>query len=292
MEAAEVSRRPTKKKPGEIRTDPVRPLDLSTEDWHEVEHGIGLFNAGKFWHAHEAWELVWQRQSEDERLFFQGIIQLAAAYHHLVKGHRTGYVNNLRKADAILRVFAPEYLGIAVSPLLAAIAAGISASEERGGRPPDDREFGLIPKMKFRLPYDPDISVAVRTAIAGGDFGEGVALFNGGYHWEAHERWEETMRNAAGEAKGFLEGFVQAAAGINFLKSGKSGMADFLFRKSVDNLRKFGGLECGVEFQALVEWMERSVNHTGPAVGPGRTSGAGAPPGIGLNGNGAGAPTS
>ncbi len=79
-----MNNRPAKKKPGDIRVDPVKPLSLSTEDWHEVEHGIKLFNAGKFWHAHEAWELVWQRQAEDERLFFQGLIQLAAAYHHLV----------------------------------------------------------------------------------------------------------------------------------------------------------------------------------------------------------------
>lgn len=286
-----MNQRPGKKKPGEIRTDPVKPLDLSTEDWHEVEHGIELFNAGKFWHAHEAWELVWQRQAEDERLFFQGIIQLAAAYHHLVKGHRTGYVNNLRKADAILRVFAPEYLGIAVSPLLATMAEGISASEGSGGLPPGDREYRLIPKMQFRLPYDPDIAVAVRTAIASGEFGEGVALFNGGYHWEAHERWEETMRAAAGEAKGFLEGFVQAAAGINFLKSGKYDMAGYLFRKSIESLRKFGGVECGVEFLPLVEWMERSVNSPGQGAASAARGGA-APPVIGMNGNGSGMPTS
>lgn len=286
-----MNRRLPKKKPDEIRTDPVNPLELSTEDWHEVEHGITLFNAGKFWHAHEAWELVWQRQTEDERLFFQGIIQLAAAYHHLVKGHRAGYENNLRKADAILRVFAPEYLGIAVSPLLISIGEGISASEISRGLPPHEREYRLIAKMQFRLPYDPDISVAVRTAIASGDFGEGVALFNSGYHWEAHERWEETMRNAAGEAKGFLEGFVQAAAGINFLKSGKNDMAGFLFRKSVDNLRKFGGLAGGVEFRSLVEWMEHSL-HAGGAGSAMVRKPAGAPPGIGLNGNGADVPTS
>jgi uncharacterized protein len=248
--------RPPKKKPEEIRTDPVSVLTLSSEDWAEVEHGIGLFNAGKFWHAHEAWELVWQRQAEDERLFFQGLIQLAAAYHHLTKKQlRAGYVNNLRKSEGILRVFAPEYLGIGVAPLLDAITAGLEESDGREDPPPTERELRLIPKIGFRLPYDPDLMAAVRAAIADGEFAEGVSLFNRGFHWEAHERWEEAMRNAEGDAKSFLQGFVQAAGGLSFMKSGKRENAGYLFLKSVENLKRFGGLNCGVDFLPLVEWM-------------------------------------
>lgn len=272
--------RPVKKKPGEIRVDPVKVLTLSTEDWHEVEHGITLFNSGKFWHAHEAWELVWQRQSEDERLFFQGIIQLAAAYHHLVKKtHRTGYANNLKKAEAILQVFAPEYLGIDVRPLLGAIAAGLAASAERPDDPPSDDEFSLVPKISFRLPYDPDLMAAVRTAIACAEFAEGVGLFNRGYHWEAHERWEEAMRDAEGEAKELLQGFVQAAGGMSFFVAGKGDKAGYLFVKSLENLRKFGGLNCGVEFQSLVDWMAEALKTNGSGL-PDVRSGGPAPPKI------------
>jgi predicted metal-dependent hydrolase len=253
--------RPPKKKPGEIETNPLRTLELSTEDWAEVAHGIGLFNAGKFWHAHEAWELVWQRQAEDERLFFQGLIQLAAAYHHLTKKRvRTGYINNLKKSGTILQVFAPEYLGIEVGPLLAAIAAGIEASNGTEDALPTEREVRLIPKIGFRHPYDPDLVAAVKSATADVDFCEGVALFNDGFHWEAHERWEEAMRNAEGDAKSFLQGFVQAAAALSFLASGKRENAGYLFVKSVDNLRRFGGLNCGVELLPLVEWMAGAVS--------------------------------
>jgi predicted metal-dependent hydrolase len=255
-----LNNRPPKKKPGEIRTDPVRTLALSNEDWAEVEHGIGQFNGGKFWHAHEAWELVWQRQADDERLFFQGLIQLAAAYHHLTKKQlRTGYVNNLKKSGNILRVFAPEYIGIEVTPLLEAIAAGLEASDGMEDAPPTEREVRLIPKIGFRLPFDPDLMAAVKSATADGDFAEGVALFNRGFHWEAHERWEEAMRNAEGEAKSFLQGFVQAAAGLSFMASGKREKAGYIYLKSVENLRRFGGLNCGVDFLPLVEWMAGSI---------------------------------
>jgi predicted metal-dependent hydrolase len=281
-----MSRRPVKKKPEEIRTDPLKTLPLSSEDWQEVEHGIALFNAGKFWQAHEAWELVWQRQSDDERLFFQGIIQLAAAYHHLTrKKHRAGYVNNLVKAEAILRVFAPEYIGIAVAPLLGAIEAGLAAARGGEDAEPSGDELALIPKILFSLPYDPDLAAAVRSAVASGEFGEGVALFNGGYHWEAHERWEEAMRDAEGEAKLLLQGLAQAAAGVNFLGSGKNGNAGYLFVKSVENLRRFGGLNFGVDVSRLVEWMEGALRPDRSALAAGKQPPC-PPPKIVLNGNG------
>jgi Domain of unknown function (DUF309) len=39
--------------------------------------GINLFNNGKFFECHEAWEEVWKRSAGDEKLFYQGIIQAA-----------------------------------------------------------------------------------------------------------------------------------------------------------------------------------------------------------------------
>ncbi len=46
--------------------------------------GIELFNRGLYWEAHEAWEWLWRIETTPERkLFLQGLIQLAAALHHL-----------------------------------------------------------------------------------------------------------------------------------------------------------------------------------------------------------------
>ncbi len=63
-----------------------------------------LFNRGRFWHAHEAWEVVWLAERGEEREFLQGLIQLAAAYHHLQRGTLRGAV---RLFDAALRRLAP-----------------------------------------------------------------------------------------------------------------------------------------------------------------------------------------
>ena len=45
--------------------------------------GIHDFNSGKFWEAHEAWETLWLSAESDLEQFLQGLIQVAAAYHHV-----------------------------------------------------------------------------------------------------------------------------------------------------------------------------------------------------------------
>lgn len=58
-----------------------------------------MFNAGRWWEAHEAWEPLWLRAAGPERHFLQGLILLAAAlhkrWHHGILTHR-----NYHKAAA------------------------------------------------------------------------------------------------------------------------------------------------------------------------------------------------
>ncbi len=61
--------------------------------------GIELFNAQKYWHAHEAWERMWLVAEGDKKTFLQGLIQLAAAYHHVQRGTFRGAI---RLFDAAL----------------------------------------------------------------------------------------------------------------------------------------------------------------------------------------------
>lgn len=52
--------------------------------------GVAFFNKQEFWLAHEAWEEIWLHATGDERIFLQGLIQLAAAYHHVKRGTLRG----------------------------------------------------------------------------------------------------------------------------------------------------------------------------------------------------------
>ncbi|HYE77871.1 MAG TPA: DUF309 domain-containing protein, partial [bacterium] len=50
--------------------------------------GIRLFNGGCFFEAHEAWESAWLRAEGRERMFYQGLIQAAAAFVKLQHNRR------------------------------------------------------------------------------------------------------------------------------------------------------------------------------------------------------------
>lgn len=71
--------------------------------------GIDHFNARRFWEAHEAWEDIWRAAAGDERQFLQGLIQLAAAYHHVQRGTLRGaprlFEAALRRLDALPRCY-------------------------------------------------------------------------------------------------------------------------------------------------------------------------------------------
>ena len=75
----------------------------------ELVEGVRLFNEKKFWHAHEAWETIWL---ESKSQFLQGLIQLAAAYHHVQRGNQRGAERLFGSALAKLREFPPDYCGI------------------------------------------------------------------------------------------------------------------------------------------------------------------------------------
>lgn len=70
-----------------------------------LERGVALFNDGRFWEAHEAWEGIWLAAEGDEKQFLQGLIQLAAAYHHVQRG--TSPRGAVRLFEAALRRLAP-----------------------------------------------------------------------------------------------------------------------------------------------------------------------------------------
>jgi hypothetical protein len=104
--------------------DPTKlgKLALTEEDWRDFNRGIGLFNDGKFWHAHEAWEQIWRRHLEDSRLFIQGLIQMAAGFHLLIEKRRySGAASNLNKALARLSLFEPTFLDLPVTSFREAI---------------------------------------------------------------------------------------------------------------------------------------------------------------------------
>jgi predicted metal-dependent hydrolase len=79
---------------------------------HELLAGIQHFNARRFWEAHEAWEELWLHAESDAHRFLQGLIQVAAAYHHLQRGTFPGAVRLFEAGLQKVAPFPALYCGI------------------------------------------------------------------------------------------------------------------------------------------------------------------------------------
>lgn len=81
--------------------------------------GIHHFNAGEWFEAHEVWELLWRPMPAGaDRLFVQGLIQLAVSLEHHRRANPRGSLGQRTKAEAKLRPLCPVYQGVAVESLL------------------------------------------------------------------------------------------------------------------------------------------------------------------------------
>lgn len=114
----------------QAKTDPFSPRSMSLDWTHgELHEGLRCFHSGAFFEAHEHWESVWLAAREPEKTFLQGLIQVAAAFHHFHRGNCAGTISLLRSALRRLDGYPETFAGIAVAPLRAAIRQWLEALE-------------------------------------------------------------------------------------------------------------------------------------------------------------------
>ena len=81
------------------------------------EEGIDLFNEGRFFECHEAWEEIWKRSDGELKLYYQGLIQAAVAILHAQRGNLEGARSLYEKASAKLAKIPHEHMGLAIGEL-------------------------------------------------------------------------------------------------------------------------------------------------------------------------------
>src|SRR5688500_12279785 len=103
--------------PGELPPGRTPPLPPEEAD-RLFRQGVALFNGVRYWHAHEAWETVWRAAADEDREFYQGLIQVAAGFLHLQRRNLRGARNKLSEGVAKLRRYEPAHHGIFVNELI------------------------------------------------------------------------------------------------------------------------------------------------------------------------------
>jgi hypothetical protein len=114
-----------------------RTASLTAAEQHDLLHkGVALFNGLRYWHAHEAWETLWRAADDEDRDFYQGLIQVAAGLLHLQRRNVRGARNKLAEGLAKLRPYQPAHRGIFVNELVG-----------KGERILEELEAGQVPYL-------------------------------------------------------------------------------------------------------------------------------------------------
>ncbi|HEY1419431.1 MAG TPA: DUF309 domain-containing protein [Candidatus Dormibacteraeota bacterium] len=93
-----------------------------------LAEGIELFNSGRYWDAHEAWERDWtpDRKGPDSG-FYKGLIQIAAGCLHYGRRNRRGTLNKWQSGADYLRPYLPAHNGVRLASLVDAVDGFLDA---------------------------------------------------------------------------------------------------------------------------------------------------------------------
>jgi uncharacterized protein len=105
---------PSAEERGRGRTEALDPAEAD----RLFREAVSLFNGVRYWHAHEAWETLWRAAPDEDRDFYQGLIQVAAGLLHLERRNMRGARNKLSEGLARLRPYEPAHRGVFVNELI------------------------------------------------------------------------------------------------------------------------------------------------------------------------------
>lgn len=115
----------------------LHPVLTPEERERLFREGIELFNGGRFYDSHEAWEDIWRSTTPEPKDLFQGLIQVAAALHQFLDLHREqAPQRTLAKARQRLEPYAPAALGLDLADLLDQVGTWQAWLEHRSGEAP------------------------------------------------------------------------------------------------------------------------------------------------------------
>jgi predicted metal-dependent hydrolase len=85
------------------------------------ERGLALARSGRYFEAHEAFELAWRACAPDERDFFQGLVHVVVSAYQAGRGKPVAAERQRLKALRRLAAFEPVHRGLDVALLREAL---------------------------------------------------------------------------------------------------------------------------------------------------------------------------
>lgn len=133
------------KRPGRVISLPPLSQDQKRQ---ALAKAIREFNSWRFYDCHETLEDVWRAEPGPLADFYQGIIKVAAGFHHLLRGNHKGAVNLMGHALTLLEPYRPAAEGVSVDRLLREAGACLDRIRELGPRRLDEFDRSTIPQIE------------------------------------------------------------------------------------------------------------------------------------------------
>ena len=112
-------------------TELVEEHEYGTVD-EALVHGVALWEAQRFFEAHECLEDVWHQAPEHDRAFWKGVIQVAVGCVHHQRENPEGAVTLWRRAADYLEPYPSVHHGVDVDQLREFALVSAAAVEAAG----------------------------------------------------------------------------------------------------------------------------------------------------------------
>ena len=104
--------------------------------------GIKEFNQGRYFQCHETLEEVWLEEQGEDRLFYQGIIQIAVGYLKWEEGVMMGSIKLWRSGLEKLAAYPAVHLGVRLNSFIDHVRGNLGEIEIA------HRKGGIVPQLR------------------------------------------------------------------------------------------------------------------------------------------------
>ncbi len=142
-------------------TDKLTRYSAALEEWRpDPRHSARdtalskaalLFNHHLFFEVHEVLEAQWREERDPARLFLQGLIQIAVAFHHLERRNFRGAVALLHDGLEKLMPHRPAFLGVELQEFVTQLIACHNELYRLGPEACEQFQRTWIPRLRFHV---------------------------------------------------------------------------------------------------------------------------------------------
>ncbi len=114
-----------------------------------LKKSVQEFNNGKYFQCHDTLEDIWMTEVGQDRLFYQGLLQLSVGFFHLFNRNYVGAASQWRKGYVKLQNFGECHLGINLKSLLEQIHRCKDMLEMVQSSSRQKFDFSLVPRIQI-----------------------------------------------------------------------------------------------------------------------------------------------